>query len=270
MRWRRVAAVVRRDLVVALGSKAVVLPALIVPIVLLVLLPAGIAFGMRAVDADDLDDLQPLLDSLPAVALDRLADDPAVVSAQLLLVYGLAPLVMIVPVMLSAVIAADGIAGEKERGTLEGLLLTPLSDREVATAKLVAALVPAVVLGVVGAILYAAVVNLSLAGPVGALLLPTPEYAVMALVTGPAFAALALAGVSLVSVRVRTTQEAFQLGGMLVLPVVGLVVAQTGGFLLLSVPLLLLTAVVAFALAAALVAVSSRSLTRSRLGERLG
>jgi ABC-2 type transport system permease protein len=270
MRWRRVRAVVRRDLVVALGAKAGVLPAVIVPFVLFVLLPAGIAFGTLRAEATAPEDLQALLDALPAAAVDQLSDDPAVLTAQLLLAHVLAPLVMIIPVMVSAVIAADGIAGEKERRTLEALLLTPLSDRELAFAKLAAALVPAVVLGLGGAVMYAAVVNLSLAGRMEGWLLPTSEYAVMALVTGPAFAALALAGVSLISVRVRSTQEAFQLGGIVVLPVVGLLVAQVGGLLLLSVPALLVTAAIALALAAGLVAVSARSMTRPRLGERLG
>jgi ABC-2 type transport system permease protein len=92
----------------------------------------------------------------------------------------------------------------------------------------------------------------------------------MALVVGPAFAAAALAAVLLTSVRANSTQEAFQLGGIVVLPVIGMVASQAVGVLLLSVALLLVTAVVAVAVATGLVAIGARRLTRPCLGERLG
>lgn len=45
-----------------------------------------------------------------------------------------------VGVLLALVVGADGISGERERGTLETLLLTPVSRRHVTAGKLVAAL----------------------------------------------------------------------------------------------------------------------------------
>lgn len=270
MNRRGVIAVVRRDLVVAMGSKAVVLPALIIPLVLLVLLPAIAGFAASLVDAATIGDLEALLQVLPAAVVEGLSDDPALQAAELAVAYLMAPLVLLVPVMFAAVIAADGMAGEKERGTLEGLLLTPLTDRELVTAKLLAAWVPAAVIGLVGGLVYAVVANLAVGTQVGRLVLPTPEFAVMVLWAGPTFAAASLAAVSLVSVRVRTTQEAFQLGGVVVLPVVALLISQSTGLLLLSVWLLVVAGVIALAIAALLLAIGSRWLSRTRLGERLG
>ena len=270
MRWSRIRAVVRRDLSVALGSKAVVLPALLVPVLLLVLLPAGIGLAPRYVDADALGEVEQLLGLLPDEVLATLPEDPALLGAVVTLTYLLSPLILLVPVMLSTVLAADGIAGEKERRTLEGLLLTPLSDRELATAKLLAAWVPAVVIGVLGAVLYATVTNLTLGAQLGEWLLPTTEFTVLALWTGPTFAATALGAVSLVSVRSRTTQEAFQLGGFVVLPVVAMVVGQAAGVLLLSVWALLAAGLVALVAAALLLVAATRSLSRPLLGPRLG
>ena len=270
MNRRGVLAVVRRDLTVALGSKAVVLPALIVPIVLLVVLPGVAGFAASLIDAATIGDLEVLIDVLPDEAVARLSPEPSLLAAELVVTYLLAPLVLLVPVMFAAVIAADGMAGETERGTLEGLLLTPLTDRELVTAKLLAAWVPAAVTGIVGGTVYALVANLAVGLQVGRLVLPTTEFAVMVLWAGPTFAAAALAAVSLVSVRVKTTQEAFQLGGVVVLPVVGLLISQATGVMLLSVWLLVAAGFVALAIAAALLAVGTRSLSRTRLGERLG
>ncbi len=270
MRWRRIAAVIRRDLTVALGSKAVVLPTLLVPLVLLVALPAAVGLAPRFVDASTAGDVGALLELLPASVVEGLPDDVGLQTAVLMVTYLLSPLVLLVPVMLATVVAADGIAGEKERRTLEGVLLTPLTDRELATAKLLSALVPAVVVGFGGGILYAVVANLTVGQQVGSLVLPTSEYLVMVLWAGPCFAAASLGAVSLVSVRVNTTQEAFQLGGIVVLPVIGLLITQATGVLLLSVWLLVAAGLVALAIAAGLLTAASRALARPRLGPRLG
>lgn len=269
MNRRGIAAVVRRDLTVALGSKAVVLPAVIVPLVLLVLLPAGIGIGAGMVDLSGAGDLAPLLDALPQAVRASLPDDPAQQAAVLAVAHLLAPMVLLVPIMFAAVIAADGIAGEKERGTLEGLLLTPLSSRELAVAKLLTAWVPAVVVGLVGAVIYAVVANLAVGTQVGRLVLPTWEFAVMSLWVGPTLAAAALGAVLLVSVRVQTTQEAFQLGGLVVLPVIIMLASQATGAILLSVWLLVAAGVVGLVLAAVLLRLASRSLSRTRLAETL-
>lgn len=269
MNWRGIAAVVRRDLTVAAGSKAVVLPAVVVPLVLLVLLPALAGFVPRLMDAATATELDAMLELLPPDVVAGLPADPGLRAAVLSVTHLLAPMVLIVPVMFAAVIAADGIAGEKERRTLESLLLTPLTDREIVTAKLLGAAVPAVTVGLVGAVLYATVANLVVGTKVGHLVLPTAEYAIMSLWVGPALATAALGAVSLVSARVNTTQEAFQLGGLVVIPVVALLVSQATGALLLSGWVLAGAGCVAVIVAGVLLSSATRALSRNRLADRL-
>jgi ABC-2 type transport system permease protein len=267
---RAIRAVVRRDLVVVMGSRSVVLPALIVPAVLLIVLPALAGLAPVFLGSVSAADMFRVLEALPPEAGARLSGDPSTQAAELAVTYLLAPMILIVPVMFATVIAADALAGEKERGTLEGLLLTPLSDRELVVAKLIASWVPAVVLGLAGAIVYAGVANLVVMPQTNTLVLPTPEYAVMALWVGPTFAAAALGAIVLVSVRSNSTQEAFQLGGVVVLPVVIIVITQATGVVLLSVPLLLASGLIALGLAAVLLLIGSRVLSRTRMGEKLG
>lgn len=269
MNWRGIGAVVRRDLTVAAGSRAVVLPALIVPVLLLVVLPLGAGLLPTVVDMASAGDLEALFDLLPAQVLAGLPQDPELQAAYVLVVHLLAPMILLVPVMFASVIAADGIAGEKERGTLEGLLLTPLTDAELATAKLLAAWLPAVALGVGGAVLYALVGNLTVGVQLGRLVLPTTEFALMTLWVGPAFAATALGAVSLVSVRVSTTQEAFQLGGVVVIPVVAMLVSQASGAMLLSAWVLVVVGALGVVFALGLLARATAGLSRTRLGPRL-
>ena len=189
--------------------------------------------------------------------------------AYLLVAYMLTPVILLVPVLMASALAADGVAGERERGTLEGLLLTPISDRELAVAKLLAAWLPALGLGVGGATLYALVANLTIGAQLGELVLPTTEFTMLALWVGPMLAAAALGAVSLVSVRVNTTQEAFQLGGLVVLPIVAMLLSQATGALFLSLWILFVVGAAAGVVAVIVVLLGARGMARERLGPRL-
>ncbi len=268
--WRGIAAVVARDLRIVRTSKPVMIPMLIVPALLLVALPLGIAVGARLGGAAiDLSDLDALLGVLPADIAGRVAADPAAGIIEVSLVYLLSPILLIVPLMTASVIAADAIAGERERKTLEGLLLTPLTDRELFTAKLLGAWVPAVTVGVVGGAVYALVADLGAAGAVDGLMFPNLVWAALVFWVGPALAAISLGVTVLVSARVKTVQEAFQIAGIVVLPVVALIVVQAVGLLVVS-PLLLFAAGAACWLVAVVVLrAGTRAVRRTRLGERL-
>ena len=149
--------------------------------------------------------------------------------------YLLAPLFLIVPLMVSAVLAADAFAGEKERKTLETLLHLPLADRDLFLAKLLSAFVPAW-LSWIGFVCFAIVAN-AVAWPVmHRIFVPTRLWIVMILWVAPAVAALGLGVMVRVSVRARTTQEANQLGGAVILPLIFLAVGQATGLLLVELP----------------------------------
>ncbi|OWY59421.1 hypothetical protein B7486_74655, partial [cyanobacterium TDX16] len=150
-------AVVEKDLRAVSRSKAVVIPMLAVPVLLLIVLPFGIALaasGKGGVESTG------LLDQVPGGLADEIRSLPS--EEQLVVLvngYLLAPLFLIVPLMVSAVLAADAFAGEKERKTLEALLHDPISDRDLFLAKLATAYVPAVLVSWVGFICFAIVSN---------------------------------------------------------------------------------------------------------------
>ena len=137
--------------------------------------------------------------------------------------YLLAPLFLIVPLMVSAVLAADAFAGEKERKTLESLLHLPIAERDLFLAKLLTAFIPAIAVSWIGFICFCGVAN-SVAWPVlHRIFVPTRLWMVMILWVGPAVATLGLAVMVRVSARARTSQEANQLGGAVILPLIFLV-----------------------------------------------
>ena len=126
--WTAMRAVLAKDLLAVRRSKAVVLPMLIVPALLLLVLPLAIGLAARASEPVGVHGFLQAVPERLGEVIRRLPP-----RQQLLVLvdgYLLAPLFMIVPLMVASVLAADAFAGEKERKTLEGLLHLPIAERD--------------------------------------------------------------------------------------------------------------------------------------------
>jgi ABC-2 type transport system permease protein len=265
--WTAVRAVMTKDLLAIKRSKAVVLPMLLVPTLLLVVLPLVIGLAARASEAPD---ITRFLANVPGdVAKPILALPQREQLIVLVNGYMLAPLFLIVPLMVSAVLAADAFAGEKERKTLESLLHLPIRERDLFIAKLLTAFVPAIAVSWIGFVLFAIVSN-TVAWPIlHRVFIPTKLWLVVILWVAPAVATLGLSVMVRVSARARTTQEANQLGGAVVLPLIFLAVAQSTGLLLVGMPLAIAIGALIWALALFLFRGGARRFTRNELANRL-
>lgn len=257
-------AVVARDLRAVRRSKAVVVPMLTVPVLLMVVLPLIVGYAARRASATGgrID----FLDSLPSQLADPIASLPQ--EEQLLtLVLGflLAPLFLIVPLMVSAVLAADAFAGEKERRTMETLLHLPISDRDLFIAKFLTGFLPAVAVSWIGFVCFAVVANGVSWGIVDGLLVPNRLWLVVIFWVAPAVATLGLGIMVRVSARCRTTQEANQLGGAVILPLIFVAVGQSTGLLLVDVAVAIAIGGVIWMIAIGLVARGAALFTRDRV-----
>jgi ABC-type Na+ efflux pump permease subunit len=240
---------------------------LFVPFLLLVVLPLGVGIAARNAHPPDVSSMlralpgglaRPILDLPPRERLVVLVDG-----------YLLAPLFLIVPLMLAAVLAADAFAGEKERKTLESLLHQPVQDRDLFLAKLLGAFVPAVAISWIGFVCFAIVVNAT-AWPVAHhLIVPTKLWAVVIFWVAPAVAALGLGVMVRVSARASSTQEANQLGGAVILPLIFLAVGQSTGLLLVTFPVAIAIGAVVWLVALALVARGAQRFTRDRMARAI-
>jgi ABC-2 type transport system permease protein len=269
MNVRAVRAMVRRDLTVLTASKPVLIPLLVLPVVVFVALPVLVGVLPKAINVPGGAEIATLLERLPADARAGLPLDPDDALPIVLLVYVLAPMYLIVPIIVAVTIAADSIAGERERKTLEGLLLAPITDTDLLVGKVAGAWVPAVGASLLGAVVYGIVTNLVVSGVALSPPFPNVLWVVLVLWVAPALAAVSLAGVVALSARVKTFQEAYQLGALMALPVIGLIAGQATGALVLGPGLLVGLGGVLWILALVLLRVGARSLRRTRIGERL-
>jgi ABC-type Na+ efflux pump permease subunit len=271
--WRAVHAVARKDLLVVRRSRALMVPLVVVPLLLVVVVPLALMILpvlMTSADPAAAARLDETLRALPPQLVARL-DGASGPERWLRLVHGqlLPPLFLLVPFLVAQVIAADGFAGERERKTLEALLYTPTTDGELLAGKLLAALVPALAVDVAAFLLSSAITAAATASLFAAPLLPGVAWLLLAGWVAPAFTALGLTAMLLVSLRVRGTQEAMQLGGLLVLPVVALLVNQVRGALLLGPAALVVGGLLLWGLAGLCLAVGRRQFRRARLVTRL-
>lgn len=265
--WAVVRTVMAKDLRAVRRSKALLWPMIAVPTVLLIVLPTVIAFMATRVQNPDVTSF---LNRLPGSIAEPITTLPP--KEQLVILvngYLLAPLFLIVPLMVSAVLAADAFAGEKERRTMEGLLHLPLRDTDLYIGKLLTAFVPAVAVSWFGFLAYALVSNVVAWPVMHRVFLPTRLWMLMIFWVAPAVAALGLGVMVRVSARARTAQEANQLGGAVILPLIFLTLGQATGLLLVEARISVLVGAIMWVLAAALNVRGARRFARDRLATAL-
>jgi ABC-2 type transport system permease protein len=272
MNVRAIKAIIRKDLKVVIQNKGVSIPLIVVPAIFIVLLPALAALVplFEQDRSSTLDEFDMFLQNMPASLQAELAGlSEAQTLIVLILVYFFAPLYLIMPLMVASVIAADSFAGEKERKTLEALLYTPTTDAELLLGKLLSAWLPALAVAWGCFAVYTVVANIAAWPAMGRLFFPNAMWVVLALWVAPAAAGVGLGTTVLISVRAQGFQDAYQLGAMVVLPIVLLVIGQATGVIYFSIWLALLLGLVLWAITGTLLWFGAKTFQRSELAVRL-
>ena len=244
MNWRAINAIIRRDLLAVKRSKAVLLPLIIVPLLFMIILPGVFGFFapvLMELPGANMPDLALFLDQLPPELMAQFEgytfDQMMIV---FLLVYMFAPMFLIVPLMVASVVAADSFAGEKERKTLEALIYTPTTDLELFTGKVLSAMIPAMLVSLIGFLLYGLTTNIAAWQTMGRIFFPNATWIILVLWVAPGTAATGLGATVIVSSRVNSSQDANQLAGLIVLPLLALVIGQISGVMYFGVLLTVL------------------------------
>jgi ABC-type Na+ efflux pump permease subunit len=220
--------------------------------------------------AGEAADFAEFLETMPAPMREVFAGyNDAQVIVVGMLEYFFAPMFLIVPLMVASTIAAGSFVGEKERKTLEALLHTPTTDTELFLGKLLASWVPAFLVGLGAFVLYALVVNLSAWRVMGGIFFPNAMWVALVLWLAPAAAGVGLGTIILISSKVSTFQDAYQLGALVVIPVLLLVFGQAAGVLYLNVLAVMLMGLFLWLVDAAILWFGIRTFKRSEIIARM-
>lgn len=238
IRFGRLRALLTKDLRETFSTAQLVGPLIIVPLVIIIGYPTAFLLAIRSAP-DAAAGLGGFISGFPASAVPAFPGLTAGGRAAFIgVVYLFSGFFLIVPVMVSTVIAANSFAGEKERRTLEGLLYTPLTDAELVVGKIAASFLPAVAFAWVCFGIYTAIVDVLGAPLVGQIFFPTLNWWALMLLLVPTVSLLVISVVVLISTKARGFQEANAIGGSIVLPIIGLVAAQASGLMVLSAPVI--------------------------------
>ncbi|MBY0115105.1 ABC transporter permease subunit [Paenibacillus sp. FSL H8-0317] len=239
-------ALVRKDIRSVTASVQLWLPMLIVPLIIGIIMPSALLWAASRMELRSLGNISFLLESLDALTqsgqIPQLASMPTDNHriVYYLAMYMFAPLFLIIPVMASSILTANSFAGEKERKTLEGLLFTPISMSTLFKGKVLAALIPSILLSWVTFLIYGIIANILMYPMFGTLMFPNLNWIILVVWVVPACSLMVILLNVLISAKVRGFQEAYQLGGLIVLPLIALVAGQASGMLLIGPWMLLM------------------------------
>lgn len=240
MNNRAMWAVAKKDIRGITSNIQIWLPMIVVPLILGVVLPGTIVIVARVNDLSHIGNVQLVID-----LIDKLKGSPLYETLRafptlnhqivyLTVTYLFAPFFLLIPIMASSVVAANSFVGEKERKTLESLLLSPIDMKSLFVGKLLSAFIPAIAISLLTFVLYGIVVNLTAYPLFEAVIFPTWNWILLIVWVIPVISLTVIFLNVLISAKVKGYQEAYQLGGLVVLPVIALIVSQLTGLLFLS------------------------------------
>jgi len=183
----------------------------------------------------NLDKIQIMLSNMPRAYLEGLSGytDVQKVAILPIKIIGL-PFFLLIPLLMSGIITSDSFAGERERNTLETLLVTPIRDWELLLGKILTPFVPALLVTWVSfGLLTRGISNLinpHFLSPI----FPDTIWIVSVAVVVPLFLAGTVLAEILISARASSVKAASALNMLLSFPVLGVMLMQSTGFVLFS------------------------------------
>lgn len=228
-------ALIKKDIRSITSNKQIFAVLLIVPLVLTIVLPS--IFVLVLTQAPDAaSDFQKLLDMMP-VTDGEYSQQQRILG--LILNNIMPPFFLIVPIMASSVMAASSFVGEKEKHTLETLLYSPLSLRQLFQSKIPAGFSVGMMVSYISFAAMLLVVEVEVFFLTGNLIIPGISWLISMLLIAPTFSLVAIAVTVRSSAKAKTIEEAQQRAVFLIFPILALVIGQFTGILLINSWLLL-------------------------------
>ena len=171
---------------------------------------------------------------------------------------------MILPVAIPVTIAAYSIVGEKTTRSLEPLLATPITTVELLAAKIIAAIVPAVLATWLSFVIFLVGVRLMASAAVFDAFF-APQWLLAILVVAPLLTLLSACVAVIVSSRASDPRVAEQLSSVVILPLILLVIGQSVGLILIDRQVILLMGAIVLVLDVALLWLAVRLFQRETI-----
>lgn len=254
-------AVVRKDFHEVWDSKMARNTMLLVPLILVIFVPILYLAITCNVPASEVNGADKLMKMLPKEA----ASYNVKQASFYMMTNMMFPMFfLMIPLMTSSVAAASSFVGERERGTLETLLLTPLQPKQIFKAKVLGCIFLSVIVTALSFVAFAIVIS------VGDIIMKLPfflnwSWLVLILLFSPAVTVFGVVFMVLVSAKSKSYIESIQTSGYIVLPLVLIFLGEFMGLFTLNAMMFLLLSLILIAVDAAIWTITARSFKTDKL-----
>ncbi len=254
-------ALIKKDIRSITSNKQVFMIMLIVPLALTIVLPSILVF-VTVLFPESATDFQTLLNMLP-ITEQRGNQEQMIVG--LVLNKIMPAFFLMIPIMASSVMAASSFVGEKEKHTLETLLYSPLSLRQLFQSKIVAGFSIGMMVSFISFAAMIIVLEIEMLFLTGAAIMPDISWLIVMLLIAPAISLVAIGITVRGSAKAQTIEEAQQRAVFLIFPIIALVIGQFTGVIMVSSWLLLGMGIVLALIAALIIKGVAGKFTYERL-----
>jgi len=254
-------ALIRKEIKTVVMTNRFFLDYLLLPLIMALILPVGLILAVTFLDNSAAE-----FEAIFAMMMIPVLPGYEEIQTIRLLINNFMPtfFLMIPPLTVTAV-AAGSFTGEKERRTLETLLYSPMSLQEIFKAKVLVSMFVGMFVTVISFIVMWLTCGILIWVLLGEILLPNLIWLMVIGLVSPAFAFLGVIVQVRVSAKAKSSEDAFQRGGMLVLPMVLLIIGQFTGILMASSWLFATLGIILAVLAFVLMKIAFRKFTYEEL-----
>ena len=258
---RKQLVLIKKDIRSITSNKQVLMVMLIVPLALTIILPSIIVF-VTALVPEAASDYEKLLNMLPVTGREYSREQMI-----LGLIFNkiMPAFFMMIPLMASSVMAASSFVGEKEKHTLETLLYSPLSLKQLFQSKILAGFSVGMMVSFISFAAMMLVLEAEIFLFTGSAIMPDISWLIVMLLIAPAISLVSIALTVRGSAKAQTVEEAQQRAVFLIFPILALIIGQFTGVILVNSWLLLAVGIVMALLAFLLMRGAAGNFTYEKL-----
>lgn len=233
--------IIKKDFKAIVFNKRLFPTLLIVPLTFTVIVPTIFIMLLHFMP-ESTDDIQKIVQLIPEVELTGNFQFNIVT---FLINYILPIFFILIPVMAASIMAASSFIGEKEKKTLETLLYSPLSLKQILTSKIFASLALSILVCLSSFFVMVVVIQLELMFIMGFnISLNIINWIILLLLVGPSVSLVSITLIVNGSAKSQSVEESQQRAAFLVLPIILLLIGQFTGVVFINAGLLIILAFV--------------------------
>ncbi len=203
---------------------------LIVPLALTIVLPSILVL-VTVLVPEGTSDFQALINMLP-ITEQKGSQERIILGLMLNKI--MPAFFLLIPIMASSVMAASSFVGEKEKHTLETLLYSPLSLKQLFQSKILAGFSVGMLVSYISFAAMMIVLEIELLLLTGTAIMPDISWLIVMLLIAPAISLVAIAITVRGSAKAQTIEESQQRAVFLIFPILALVIGQFTGVIMVS------------------------------------